>query len=383
MIIISSMDISTQSLNLHKKYRGKIAITSKVPVNDRKDLSLVYTPGVGAVSQYLHQHPEETNEYTWRNNTVAVISDGSAVLGLGNIGPEAALPVMEGKCLIFKRFANIDAIPLVLSTQNPQEIIRTIQALAPTFGGINIEDIAAPNCFVIEEELKRTLSIPVVHDDQWGAAIACLAGLINALKLSEKIFSKVRIVISGAGAAGSAIAKLLHNKGAKNMLILDRQGIISRNREGNTPDKQLLAEISNPENIQGNLMEALKDADVFIGVSKGGTVSQEMVKSMHTNPIIFAMANPVPEIMPDEAKAAGAYIVASGRSDYSNQVNNALVFPGMFRGALDNKVHEITRHMMILAAENIAQLVPNPTPEKIIPSVFDEGVVEAVESAIK
>lgn len=377
------MDISQQSLRLHKKNRGKISVSSKVAVETKEDLSLVYTPGVAAVSTHLSLHPQEAHQYTWKGNCVAVISDGSAVLGLGNIGPEGALPVMEGKCMLFKKFAGIDAIPIVLSTQNPEEIIRTIKAIAPTFGGINLEDIAAPQCFLIEEELKKYLDIPVVHDDQWGAAIAGLAALINALKLVGKEISTARIVVSGAGAAGSAMVKILYGYGARNIFVTDRQGVLYKGRSGNTNDKEHLASISNPTDERGLLQEIIRNADVFIGVSSAKTVTKEMVKSMHQKAIIFALANPTPEIMPEEAQEAGAFIIGTGRSDYPNQINNALVFPGLFRGALDNNVKAITMEIMLQAAEQIAVLVINPTPEKIIPSVFDEGVMEAVSSAVK
>lgn len=377
------MDTSQKSLELHKKNKGKITVTPKVPVETKEDLSLVYTPGVAAVSSHLAEHPEEVSHYTWKANSVAVVSDGSAVLGLGNIGPEGALPVMEGKCMLFKKFADIDAVPLVLDTQNPEEIICIVKAIAPTFGGINLEDIGAPQCFMIEEELKKCLDIPVVHDDQWGAAIAGLAALINALKLAGKSLETAVIVVSGAGAAGSATVKLLHAKGARNIYVCDRQGVIYKSRTGNTNDKEHLATISNPDDRRGLLAEMLQGADVFIGVSSAKTVTPEMVKSMNEKSIIFGLANPVPEIMPEDAKAAGAFIVGTGRSDFPNQINNALVFPGLFRGALDKQVKKITMTMMIKAAEKLAELVTNPTPEKVIPSVFDEGVAEAVSSSVE
>ena len=377
------MDTSQKSLELHKKHHGKITVTPKVPVETKEDLSIVYTPGVGAVSSYLAENPHEVTKYTWKKNSVAVISDGSAVLGLGNIGPEAALPVMEGKCMLFKRFADIDAIPIVLSTQNPEEIIRTVKAIAPTFGGINLEDIAAPQCFMIEEELKKCLDIPVVHDDQWGAAIAGLAALLNALKLVKKDISTARIVVSGAGAAGSAMVKLLHARGAYNIYVTDRQGVLYKGRTGNTNDKEYLATITNPDDIRGLLAEIMQGSDVFIGVSSAKTVTHDMVKSMNEKAIIFALANPTPEIMPEEAKAAGAYIIGTGRSDFPNQINNALVFPGLFRGALDTGIKTITTEIMIHAAEQLAALVTEPTPDRVIPSVFEEGVMEAVSSALK
>ena len=377
------MNTGLLSLKLHKKLAGKISIAPKIKIRNSKDLSLVYTPGVAEVSRYLTAKPEETDKYTFKKNSVAVISDGSAVLGLGNIGPEAALPVMEGKCLLFKHFADIDAVPIVLSTQDPDEIISIVKAISPTFGGINLEDICAPKCFYIEDTLKKQLDIPVVHDDQWGAAIALSAGLINSLKLAEKSFSDVRIVVSGAGAAGTAIIRILLKQGAKNIIVCDRKGIIGKTRKDLNPCKQELANITNPDNKSGDLACAMNKSDVFIGVSSAGLVTPEMIKSMNRKAIVFAMANPVPEIMPDQAKSAGAYIVGTGRSDYPNQINNSLAFPGVFRGALDNKVKNITISMLIAAAEKLAALVKKPKPEKIIPSVFDKNVVKAVSSAIR
>lgn len=376
-------DINIQALHLHKKLRGKIEMVSKVKIENKHDLSLIYTPGVAAVSTHLALHKNLTNEYTIKNNFIAVVSDGSAVLGLGNIGPEGALPVMEGKCVLFKHFANIDAVPIVLSTQDPKEIIKTIIAIAPSFGGINLEDIAAPQCFFIEKELKSKLDIPVFHDDQSGASVVVLAGLINALKVAKKELHKVKIVISGAGAAGSSIVKILHKKGVKNILVCDREGIIYKRRKRNTKYKEELAKITNLENQKGKLSDALKGADVFIGVSSPNLVNHNMVKSMNKNPIIFALANPIPEIMPEKARHAGALVVATGRSDYPNQVNNSLVYPGVFRGALDHKIKKITMDMLINAAENLSNLVKKPTADNIIPSIFDKRVVKAVSSAIK
>lgn len=376
-------NINARALHLHKKLRGKIEMVSKAKIENKHDLSLIYTPGVAAVSTHLALHKNLTNEYTIKNNFIAVISDGSAVLGLGNIGPEAALPVMEGKCVLFKHFANIDAVPIVLSTQDPKKIINTITAIAPSFGGINLEDIAAPQCFFIEKELKLKLDIPVFHDDQSGASVVVLAGLINALKVAKKDLKNIKIVISGAGAAGSSIVKILHKKGVKNILVCDRDGIIYKRRNGNTKYKEELAKITNLKMQKGKLSDALKGADVFIGVSSPNLVNHNMVKSMNKNPIVFALANPVPEIMPEKAKDAGALIVATGRSDYPNQVNNSLVFPGVFRGALDHKVKKITMNMLISAAENLSRLVKKPTVDNIIPSIFDKRVVNAVSSAIK
>ena len=377
------MDIAEQALKLHKKLKGKIAIVPKIKIKNRRQLSLIYTPGVAAVSQYLVKNKNNISDYTIKNNSVAVVSDGSAVLGLGNIGPEGALPVMEGKCLIFKSFANIDAFPIVLSTQDPDEIIKTVVAIAPGFGGINLEDIAAPKCFYIEEALKKQLDIPVVHDDQWGTATVVLAALINSLKVVEKKIDQVKIVVLGAGAAGSAVVKILSAFGGKNLLVCDRQGIIYQGRKGNSPEKEGLAKIANPNQEKGDLAFALKKADVLIGVSGANLVTTPMADAMEKQAIIFAMANPYPEIRSDVAKKAGVYIYASGRSDIPNQVNNALVFPGIFRGALDHKVKEITLAMLIKTAKNLASLVKNPTAKKIIPSIFDKGVVTAVAKAIK
>lgn len=375
------MDTYTQSLKLHKKLHGKIAIAPKVKAKNKSDLSLVYTPGVAAVSKHLFKNPKDAKQYTIKKNSVAVISDGSAVLGLGNIGPEAAIPVMEGKCLLFKKFADIDAFPIVLSTQNPEEIIQTIKAIAPVFGGINLEDIAAPNCFIIEERLKKELDIPIVHDDQWGAAVVVLAALMNALKVVHKPLQTSRIIVSGAGAAGSAVVKILYEKGARNILVCDSKGIIVSSKENNQYKEQL-AKITNPKNEKGTLSDAMKKSDVVIGLSKPGIITQEMVVSMNTNAVVFALANPVPEIMPDIAKKAGAYIMVTGRSDYPNQINNSLSFPGVFRGALDHNVKTITMNMFLKASENLASLVKKPTPNSIIPSIFDKRVVKAVAKAI-
>ncbi len=377
------MDIGQEALKLHRQLKGKIAIVPKIKIKNRHQLSLVYTPGVAAVSQYLAKNKNNLSDYTVKNNSVAVISDGSAVLGLGNIGPEGALPVMEGKCLLFKNFANIDAFPIVLSTQDPEEIIKTIVAISPGFGGINLEDITAPKCFYIEEALKKQLSIPVVHDDQWGTATVVLAALINSLKVVEKKIDQVKIVVLGAGAAGSAVVKILSAYGGKNILVCDRQGIIYQGRKENSSEKEGLAKIANPNQEKGDLAFALKKADVLIGVSGANLVTAPMAASMNKQAIIFAMANPDPEIRPETAKKAGVYIFASGRSDIPNQVNNALVFPGVFRGALDHKVKKITLKMLIKAAQNLASLVKNPTAKKIIPSIFDKGVITAVAKAIK
>lgn len=376
------MDYSHQALTKHKQLRGKLSLSLKDDLNTKDKLSTYYTPGVAAVSSYLAQHPEETREYTWTNNTVAIVSDGSAVLGLGDIGPEGALPVMEGKAMLFKHFADINAVPLVLNVHTADEIVAVVKSLSPSFGGINLEDIAAPLCFDIEGRLKEELEIPVFHDDQHGTAIVVLAGLINAMKVTGKNLQDCRIVCVGAGAAGTAIMKLLHLYAKPEILAVDSKGIISTDRNDLNSEKQALLEITNPNNLNGSLADALKGADIFLGVSKAGLLTAEMVKSMAVNPVIFAMANPVPEIMPEEALAAGAAVIATGRSDFPNQVNNALAFPGIFRGALDNKVKQISDQHKLDAAKAIAGLVDNPTAEQIIPSILEPRLVEAVANTI-
>lgn len=378
-----SSDVNKKSLELHRKHGGVFSVALKVPVKNKADLGLVYTPGVGAVSLFLASHKEKVRAYTMKGNSVAVVSDGSAVLGLGNIGPEGALPVMEGKCLLFKKFANIDAVPIVLNTQDTEEIIRAVKAIAPAFGGINLEDISAPRCFEIEERLKRELSIPVMHDDQHGTAIIILAGLVNALKVVHKKMSGVKIVLSGAGAAGTAIVNILVQAGAKNMLVIDRQGIIYKKRKGLTPEKRNIALITNRHNEKGDTKQAFLGADVFIGVSGPRLVTASMIASMNKKPIVFTLANPIPEIMPDLALRAGAFIVATGRSDFPNQINNAQVFPGVFRGALDNHVRQITDAMKIKAAYSIAKLIPHPNKRRIVPDIFDKRLVRVVAKAIK
>lgn len=376
-------DYGTLSLALHKKIKGKLSVESVVPVESMDTLSVVYTPGVGAVSSHLAKKPEEAPLYTMKGNSVAVVSDGSAVLGLGNIGPEGALPVMEGKAVLFKRFANINAVPIVLATQDTEEIIAAVKAIAPTFGGINLEDISAPRSFEIEERLKKELAIPVMHDDQHGTAIVILGGLINALKVAKKNLSEVRVVVSGAGAAGTAFAKLAVLAGMKNIVVVDRQGAIYSARPDLSKDKKELAKITNPKKQKGTLAEVLVGADIFVGVSSAGILSKEMVETMAEKAIVFALANPTPEIMPDEAKKGGAYVVATGRSDFPNQLNNALVFPGIFRGALDNKVRAITDEMKVKAAHALAKLIPKPTPEKIVPDIFDARLVKAIAKVIR
>jgi malate dehydrogenase (oxaloacetate-decarboxylating) len=377
------MDYNELSLQKHKELRGKIALQLKDDLDTKDKLSTYYTPGVGAVSTYVAEHPEEARDYTWLNNVVGVISDGSAVLGLGNIGPYGALPVMEGKAMLFKHFAGVDAVPIVLDVHSADEIVAAVKALAPSFGGINLEDIAAPICFEVEERLKAELNIPVFHDDQHGTAIVVLSGLINAMKVTSRNLNDCRIVTVGAGAAGTAIMKLIHEY-ANNAVILavDSKGIISQQRTDLNDEKKKLLKFTNYSSVNGSLEDALNGADIFIGVSKAGLLTAEMVKTMAKNPIVFAMANPTPEIMPDVAKEAGVAIMATGRSDFPNQVNNALAFPGIFRGALDNKVSQITETHKMAVAEVIAGLVQSPTADNIIPSVLDERLVSEIAKVI-
>jgi len=371
------------AIQLSKKLGGKIEVRSKIKLT-KKNLATLYTPGVAEVSRAIAKNKRLAREYTIKKNTVAVISDGSAVLGLGNIGPEAALPVMEGKALLFKELAGVDAIPIVLATQDTEEIIQIVKALSPTFGGINLEDISAPRCFEIEERLKEELGIPVMHDDQHATAIVVLAGLLNALKVVDKKMSKIKIVISGTGAAGVAIAKLLLSAGAKNIVMVDSQGIIFKERTGGlNGSKMEIAHITNPENLQGTLQKALEKADVFIGVSGPNLLTAKDISRMETDAIVFAMANPVPEIMPDVAKRGGAKVVATGRSDFANQLNNVLVFPGIFRGVLDNNVRSITQKHKLAAAYAIAGLIKNPKSGKIISEALDKKVAKAVAGVFK
>jgi len=373
------MTIYEEAMQAHLNLRGKLEVKSKVKLESAHDLSTYYSPGVGAVASHLAKHPDETPLYTGTNNSVAIVSDGSAVLGLGNIGPEGALPVMEGKAMLFKEFAGIDAYPIVLDTQDPDKIIETVLALAPSFGGINLEDIAAPQCFYIEAELKKRLNIPIMHDDQHGTAIVVLAGLINACRVTGRTLADARIVLVGAGAAGIAIAQLLHDYANPSILAVDSKGIITKHRTDLNQEKQLLLSYGGGNHADGNLADAVRDADIFIGVSKGGVLTPDMVRTMADNAIIFAMANPEPEIDPVLAKEAGAAVIATGRSDYPNQVNNVLAFPGIFRGALDNH-STITNAHKIAAAEAIASLVRNPHAEFIVPSALDSKVVRAVSS---
>jgi len=377
-----SNNINKQALALHKKSRGKIEVMPKVKLNLPRELALAYTPGVGAVSNVIAADPRKALEYTAKGNLVAVVTDGSAVLGLGNIGPEAAIPVMEGKCAIFKKFAGIDAFPICLKTQKSEEIISIVKNISPNFAGINLEDISSPRCFEVEKKLSKILKIPVFHDDQHGTAIVVLAGLINSLKLVDKPISRVRVVINGAGAAGTAIAYLLHQAGVKNLIILDSKGIISRKRDYLYPHKKELLKIILPEPSKGVLKEALKGADVFVGVSLCCILAPMIVKTMNENPIIFALANPDPEILPDDAINSGAAVVATGRSDFPNQLNNALVFPGLFRGLLDGKISRVTVKMKLATARALADLIKNPTPFNIIPSIFDKRVVPTVAKAV-
>lgn len=377
-------DYTTSALELHKKYKGKITTSLRdTGTIDRDKLSAYYSPGVAAVSKEITEHPDKLRDYTWTNNLVAVISDGSAVLGLGDIGPKGAMPVMEGKAFLFKHFAGIDSVPIVLDVHTPDEIVATVKAIAPSFGAINLEDIAAPKCFEIEERLKAELDIPVFHDDQHGTAIVTLAGLINAMKVVGKDLKDVKIATVGAGAAGTAIIKLLHQYARPEIIAVDSKGIISKDRIDLNDEKRTLLEYTNPHNISGDMYDALKDADIFIGVSKGGLLSADDVALMADQPVIFALANPTPEISPEVAAQAGVAILATGRSDYPNQVNNAVAFPGIFRGALDNNVTKITDQHKIAAAEAIAGLITAPRPDSIIPAVFEEKLVPTIADVIR
>lgn len=378
-------NVYEKSLELHKNHLGKIEVVSKVSVANKDDLSLAYSPGVAAPCNAIKDNKEDVYTYTSKGNMVAVVTDGSAVLGLGNIGPEAALPVMEGKAILFKQFAGVDAFPICLDTQDTEEIIKTVKLLAPTFGGINLEDISAPRCVEIETRLKEELDIPVFHDDQHGTAIVTVAALINSFKIVNKSFETCKFVVSGAGAAGSSIVKLLMKMGAKNIVVTDSKGIINRDDLARYDFvKTELANLTNPENIKGGLAEAVKGADVFIGVSIANILTAEMVKTMNSDAIIFAMANPTPEILPEIALEAGARIVGTGRSDYPNQVNNVLAFPGIFRGALDAKAKKITDEMKIAAAIGIAKLVSDEelSTEFVIPNPFDPRVSKVVAEEV-
>lgn len=379
------MALREEALELHRAHQGKLSIVSKVEVQNAYDLSLAYSPGVAEPCKEIHQQKEKVYEYTSKGNLVAVVSDGTAVLGLGNIGPEAAMPVMEGKAVLFKQFAGVDAIPLCLDTTDVDKIVDTVKLLEPTFGGINLEDIAAPACFAIEERLKREMNIPVFHDDQHGTAIVTLAGLINALKVVGKNMQEIKVVANGAGAAGIAIIKLLLSMGVRDVIMCDTKGAIYDGRTtGMNPIKDMIAKNTNLEKVSGSLEEVIVGADVFVGVSVGGAVTQEMVRSMNRDSIIFAMANPDPEILPEDAIAAGAKVVGTGRSDYPNQVNNVLAFPGIFRGALDVRATGINEDMKIAAAHAIAELIRKDelSPEYVIPRPFDPRVAPNVAAAV-
>tara|TARA_R110002124_G_scaffold282524_1_gene457713 strand:- start:865 stop:2022 length:1158 start_codon:yes stop_codon:yes gene_type:complete len=380
---MSNKDYAALSLKAHKKAKGKISIESKMPLETKDDLSIAYTPGVAAPCSEIAEDVEKAYDYTSKGNLVAVVSDGSAVLGLGNIGPEAALPVMEGKAVLFKKFAHIDAVPIVLNTQKTEEIIAAVKAIAPTFGGINLEDISAPRCFEIEERLKKELDIPVFHDDQHGTAIVTLAGMLNACKLTGRKLKDLKVVINGAGAAGIAIVNLLFEAGVKEVIMCDSRGIIHKGRKDLNDTKKKMSKLTNKSGVKGNLEDAIKDSDVFIGVSAPGVLTQKMVKTMTKDPIIFAMANPTPEIMPDEARQAGARIIATGRSDFANQINNVLAFPGLFRGALDARTNNLTSAMFIEVAHAIADSVDDLSEEMIIPSPFDDRVPGRVAQAVR
>ncbi len=380
---ITKKDYGKMSLALHKKLHGKLEVISKGKLRTRDEWSMMYTPGVGAVSSHLAKNPKDAREYTMKRNSVAVISDGSAVLGLGNIGPIAALPVMEGKCAILKEMAGIDGFPIVLDVHGVDEIVRAVKAIAPTFGAINLEDIAAPQCFEIEERLKVDLDIPLMHDDQHGTAIVVLAGLINATKVVKKSLRSLKVVVVGAGAAGRAITLLLLKAGVVDVTIVDSTGVLVRGRGPMATYKEALAKITNPRNIRGDLHAATVGADVLIGVSGPGTIARVHVEQMAKDAIVFALANPIPEIMPQDAITAGACIVATGRSDMPNQINNSLAFPGIFRGALDRNVRNITDTIKLAAAKKIASLVKKPTAGEIIPHVMTPGLVKAVASVVR
>ncbi len=382
-VVCKDKEYAKCALAFHKKMKGKLEVISKQQLKSEADWSTMYTPGVGAVSSHLAKHPEQAREYTIKSNTVAVISDGSAVLGLGNIGAIAALPVMEGKCAILKEMAGVDGIPLVLGTQDVGELVRTIELLSPGLGAINLEDISAPRCFEVEEALKKKLDIPVMHDDQHGTAMVVLAGILNAAQVVGKDMKKLKVVIVGAGAAGHAIARLLLVAGIKNIVVTDRTGAIYVGRKGVVEYKRKLAKVTNPNREKGSLDEVIQGADVVIGVSGPGTITKEHVKSMADDAIVFALANPVPEIMPSEAKEAGAKVVATGRSDFPNQVNNALAFPGIFKGVLDAGITEIDDAMKVRVAYAIAGLVKKPTVESIIPKVTNPKLVKTVVKAVQ
>ncbi len=384
-VVGSVANLRDEALHMHKVHKGKLSLQSKVPVRNAKDLSLAYSPGVAKPCKEIYDRREYVYDYTMKGNMVAVVSDGSAVLGLGNIGPEAALPVMEGKAVLFKSFAGVDSFPICLASHNVDDIVDAVKMMEPTFGGVNLEDIAAPNCFIIEERLKKETNIPIFHDDQHGTAIVTVAGLINALKLVGKSFSDIKVVANGAGAAGIAIIKLLHRFGVREMIMCDSKGAIYEGRPYGMNDvKERVAEMTNKDKKEGPLEDMLEGADVFIGVSVGGLLTKDMVKTMNDDPIIFAMANPDPEIMPEHAKEAGAKVIGTGRSDYPNQVNNVLAFPGIFRGALDVRATRINEKMKVAAAEAIASLISDDelTEDYVIPRPFDSRVAPLVASSV-
>ncbi|MDR2353728.1 MAG: NADP-dependent malic enzyme [Deltaproteobacteria bacterium] len=377
------MDYLEESLRLHRLWKGKLEVISKTPLQSVKDLSLAYTPGVAAPCLEIQKDPDQAFELTGRWNTVAVVTDGTAVLGLGDIGPVAGLPVMEGKCALFKAFGGVNAIPIVINTKDVKAIVETVSLISGSFGGINLEDISAPRCFSIERELQAKVDIPVFHDDQHGTAVVVLAALENALKIAGKNLSSLKVVITGAGAAGISICKLLHRAGASDIILVDSLGAIFRGREGLNPEKERVLDFTNPRGVQGDLAHVLGGADVFIGVSAPNLVDSKMIKKMAKDPIVFAMANPTPEILPEVALGAGALIVGTGRSDFPNQINNVLAFPGIFRGALDVRARVINEEMNLEAARALAQLIPEPEPQKILPLPFDPQIREAVAEAVK
>jgi malate dehydrogenase (oxaloacetate-decarboxylating) len=377
-------DYNQEALDLHKANHGKIELKTKVPMNDRDDLSRAYTPGVAEVCKEIAKDVANAREYTLKRNTVAIVSDGSAILGLGNLGAHAAIPVMEGKAAILKSFADVDAFPICLDTQDTEEIIKAVKQIAPVFGAVNLEDIAAPRCFEIEERLRMELPIPVMHDDQWGTATVVLGGLINALKVTGRGEGKnVKIVVNGVGSAGVAVSRLLLASGYTNMLFCDSKGIIHEDREELTKEKKELISKSVAKGFEGVLADAVKDADVFVGVSKAGALTKEMAESMNRDGIVFALANPVPEIMPEVAKAAGIAVIATGRSDFPNQLNNSLIFPGLFKGVLDNNIKQFETEMFVRAAHALASHVKEPTREMILPTMFDKELVGVIAKSVK
>jgi malate dehydrogenase (oxaloacetate-decarboxylating) len=377
-------EYNRESIDLHKEHHGKIGISVKVPMNDRDDLSRAYTPGIAEISREIARDPSLAREYTLKRNTVAIVSDGSAILGLGNLGALAAIPVMEGKAAILKSFADVDAFPICLDTQDTEEIIKAVKQIAPSFGAINLEDIAAPKCFEIEERLRRELSIPVMHDDQWGTATVVLAGLINALKVTGRGDNReVKIVVNGVGSAGVAASRLLLSYGFRNMLFCDSKGIIHASRSDLNKQKEELLDASNLGGHEGNLPDALIDADVFIGVSKAGALTQDMIKVMKKDPIVFALANPIPEIMPEIARLSGVAVMATGRSDFANQLNNSLVFPGLFKGVLDKNIKQFEIGVFTRAALALANHVKNPTAEEILPNMFDKTLVDVIAATVQ